>query len=458
VKSVTEAAVLLGVAVAVVGLVAMGKWWRRRLLVAGAAEVGMVAWLGELVALSAVGSVVLGLIAWRFASPATFGRVVVRYVRFGRRRTWYRDGWEPLMVGHHLTRKRGRGDERVTVLPRLSRVRCGDWLDRLSVRPVVGQSVEDWARETGALAMAMGARECRVAIERPGVLRLEVLRGEPLAAVVPALPVPAEVDLAAVPVGVREDGGSWTVRLTGNHLLVAGVTGAGKSSVVWSIVRGVASAVHGGLVQLWAVDPKGGMELAPGRALFARFGGAEVEAMVELLEELVAVMRARAARYAGQVRTHELTAAEPLIVVLVDEMAFLTAYVGDNKLRDRVNKALAVLLTQGRAVGVCVVAALQDPRKEVIGYRNLFPTKIALRLDERTQVDMILGDGAREAGARCDQIPDSSPGVGYVKVDGIREPQRVRAAYVTDEDIAELVREYPAPGPRLRVVSGGDAA
>jgi S-DNA-T family DNA segregation ATPase FtsK/SpoIIIE len=149
---------------------------------------------------------------------------------------------------------------------------------------------------------------------------------------------------------------------------------------------------------------------------------------------------------------------DPLVVVLVDEMAFLTAYVGDNKLRDRVNKALAVLLTQGRAVGVCVVAALQDPRKEVIGYRNLFPTKIALRLDERTQVDMILGDGAREAGARCDHIADSTRGVGYVKVDGIREPQRVRAAFVTDEDIAELVQCYPAPGPRLRVVSGGDAA
>jgi S-DNA-T family DNA segregation ATPase FtsK/SpoIIIE len=76
-----------------------------------------------------------------------------------------------------------------------------------------------------------------------------------------------------------------------------------------------------------------------------------------------------------------------------------------------VNRALATLLTQGRAVGVCVVAALQDPRKEVIGYRNLFPTKIALRLDERTQVDMVLGDGAREAGARCDQIPESLPGL-----------------------------------------------
>ena len=31
--------------------------------------------------------------------------------------------------------------------------------------------------------------------------------------------------------------------------------------------------------------------------------------------------------------------------------------------------------------------------------RNLFPTRIAMRLDESDQVDMVLGDGARDRGA-----------------------------------------------------------
>ena len=44
--------------------------------------------------------------------------------------------------------------------------------------------------------------------------------------------------------------------------------------------------------------------------------------------------------------------------------------------------ALATLTTQGRAVGYCVVAALQDPRKDVLTIRNLFPDRIAMRLDE----------------------------------------------------------------------------
>ena len=66
--------------------------------------------------------------------------------------------------------------------------------------------------------------------------------------------------------------------------------------------------------------------------------------------------------------------------------------------------ALATLTTQGRAVGYCVVAALQDPRKDVLTIRNLFPDRIAMRLDEPEQVDMVLGDGARDRGAACELI------------------------------------------------------
>ena len=89
------------------------------------------------------------------------------------------------------------------------------------------------------------------------------------------------------------------------------------------------------------------------------------------------------------------------MVIVVDEVAFLTAYQPDRGLRERVKAALATLTTQGRAVGYCVVAALQDPRKEVMSIRNLFPDRIAMRLDEPEQVDMVLGDGARDRGARA---------------------------------------------------------
>jgi S-DNA-T family DNA segregation ATPase FtsK/SpoIIIE len=103
---------------------------------------------------------------------------------------------------------------------------------------------------------------------------------------------------------------------------------------------------------------------------------------------------------------------------------------------------------------------LQDPRKEVLGFRNLFPARVALQLDEPTQVDMVLGQGARDQGALCDKIPDATRGVGYVRIDGVREPTRVRAAYVTDQDIKVMVHLYapgPSPGARLRAVLEGHA-
>ena len=134
-------------------------------------------------------------------------------------------------------------------------------------------------------------------------------------------------------------------------------------------------------------------------------------------------------------------------MVLVDEVAFLTAYQRDRKLRERIMAALATLTTQGRAVGYAVVAALQDPRKDVLSIRNLFPDRIAMRLDEPEQVDMVLGDGARDRGAACEliaPIPRSVPGwrsSGWKRPD----PVRVRAGWVSDADIWDMAACVPRP-------------
>jgi DNA segregation ATPase FtsK/SpoIIIE, S-DNA-T family len=121
--------------------------------------------------------------------------------------------------------------------------------------------------------------------------------------------------------------------------------------------------------------------------------------------------------------------------------AFLTAYQPDRKMRERIMNALAILTTQGRAVGYCVVAALQDPRKDVLTIRNLFPDRIAMRLDEPEQVDIVLGDGARDRGAACELIstdPAIGAGVAFVRLEADPDPVRVRAGWVSDHDIRTL--------------------
>ncbi|MGH9005031.1 MAG: FtsK/SpoIIIE domain-containing protein, partial [Acidimicrobiia bacterium] len=332
-------------------------------------------------------------------------------------------------------------------LPRVVRVRAGRYADRVTVRMVIGQHPADWARRLDALAHGFGARSCQVCEipRRPGYLQLVVRRLDPLAQVI-TLPAPAAVDLGAIQLGRREDGGDWTVRLRGSHTLIAGATGAGKGSVLWSLIRGLGPAIRDGLVRLWVLDPKGGLELAGGQPLFDRFAYQTAADMAVLLEDAVAVMQARARRLMGRTRLHEPSVDEPLIVVVVDELASLTAY-AERDDRRRISAAMSLLLSQGRAVGVVVVAALQDPRKDVLPFRDLFPTRIALALVEAEQTDLVLGRGARIRGADCSRIPLTTPGIGWVWCDGEQEPARVRAGWVSDEDIAAMVAACTPDSP-----------
>jgi S-DNA-T family DNA segregation ATPase FtsK/SpoIIIE len=274
-------------------------------------------------------------------------------------------------------------------------------------------------------------------------------RGDPLTAVVEPLPVTGVPDFTALPIGLREDGSVYELRLYGTQILVVGATGAGKGSVVWSIVRALAGGISAGLVQLWAFDPKGGMELGAGERLFAKFACTDFKAMADLLELALKTAQDRAARLRGHTRQHVASVTDPLIVIIIDELAALTAYITERQLKDRIKAALGLLLTQGRAVGVHVIGCLQDPRKEVLPFRNLFPTRIGLRLAEEPEVDLVLGDGMRDRGALCDRIPMSLPGVGFVVLDGDPTPARVRFSYLDDDDITELADTYAFNGARV---------
>ena len=401
---------------------------------------------------------VLALWRWRF--PSSFCRLVAAPVR-DRWRAWhYRRRWGAVMtIGRLAPVYQGR-----TLLPVLGKVTATRFTDRVHVRLVSGQSADDFASRAPNLAHGFGAVLCRVRSAAPGALVLEFVRRDALAAIISALPIAEQADLRALRVGKREDGQPWLVQVHGTHVLIAGSTGAGKASLLWGLIRALLPAMAAGLVRVHAADPKL-MELAYGRALFDRYGryAADPEVIAVMLEDTVAQMQARAASFAGTHRDHTPTPEHPFVVVLVDEVAFLTAYQPDRQLRDRVKAALATLTTQGRAVGFCVIAALQDPRKEVMSIRNLFPDRIAMRLDEPEQVDMVLGDGARDRGALADQISTdeaTGAGVAYVRLAEDPDPVRVRAAWVANPDIRAMCEEYvpvPEPAPARPAIEAGAA-
>jgi len=244
--------------------------------------------------------------------------------------------------------------------------------------------------------------------------------------------------LKAVPVARDIDGRPWLIPLEGQHVFIAGRTGSGKNSITWSLVLRLAPAWKVGLVRYWGIDPKR-IELAIGRGFWDYYADTD-DGMVELLELCVADMHERMTAMQGISRRFNPSPITPLNVIIIDELAYLSFYMADKRLRERADKAVRTILTQGRAPGYAVVGAVQDPRIETCSYRNMFPFRIAGGLNEARQVDMVLGEGMHEAGAYCELIPFTEPGVAYVlDAEHMMKPLLVRAPWCDDEVIQRVL-------------------
>lgn len=416
-------------------------WWivRRPSYLLPVLTVGIAAYSGgaEGAAIAAFSLVIL-LVILRLLAPHTFRRWISAPRARAHLKRRYKKHWARVTQMCELS----KGYDGGRIVPALAKIEVDGPTHHLTVRMVTGQHRGHWDTACPQLAAAFGARLAHVRAVQPGTIRLDLMFGDTLATPVERTGMGASADLRLVPVGLREDGQAWALPFLGSHLFIGGVTGAGKSSVVWSLLFGLQDAIGNGTVAVWAIDPKGGMELGIGAPLFDRFGYESTAQMVELLEEAVTVMDARCRSLAGLARLHTPSTSAPLLLVLVDELSTLTAYEPDSKLRTRAIAALSALLARGRAAAVVVVACAQDPRKEVVSFRSLFPTRVALRLDTPSQVDMVLGDGMHSMGAAADQIGATEAGVGYVASDGDREPVRVRSSYVSDDEIRCLVDRY----------------
>lgn len=401
--------------------------------------------LGSWKPFAVVGAVALYFALWARFHPDTYYRAISRPL--ARRELWLDllETWPPLMEECGLsTVAIDRAGEKHTQVPSIARKH---WRrNELVLAPTLltGQTVEDFQAVADRLRTTVGATHLRVTGDLSPTLTFSF--GDALAeTVIRGLPDSGEPwDGRSVWMGIDTTDDDWWLRIAGTHTLVAGSSGSGKASLVWGVTIGLGPAIARGEAQVHGIDLKGGVELGMGKSLFTRYAVTPAEAVV-VLEDAVEAMRARLERMAGNTRQHTASSEEPLIVVLIDEVAALTSYIEDRDLKNRARTAMSLLCSQGRAVGYTVVACLQDPRKETIPNRGLFTQMVGLRLRDREETSMVLGDGAVASGALCHKIPLASPGIGYVVPEDGSEPVRVRAAFVDDDLIRAAAERFPAP-------------
>jgi S-DNA-T family DNA segregation ATPase FtsK/SpoIIIE len=350
-------------------------------------------------------------------------------------------------LGRSFRRGRRRPE---ALLPRVLGVRSGGSWDEVRVRLIPGQKPEDFDQAARALASARGVARCQVRELFPNVVSIDFQRRNLLADPVAChdlAPGTAgrSVDLRRVWAGRTEYGEDWYLPLAGpaSHTLTAGATGAGKNSVTWCPLVSIAPAIRDGIVRVSGIDPKG-MELAYGRRIFHRYAVTGTDTL-QVLDDLIDSMQARKTEFAGHVRTVPISPEYPLELLEFDEIGALTKYT-DRRTREAITERVALLTTQGRALGFTVRGYVQEPTKDTVPVRDLFPRRICLRVSAKSHVGMVLGDQAFERGAWANRITEAEAGTGYVFGEGIREPLRIRAGWVPDEAIKHLEAFVTSPG------------
>jgi hypothetical protein len=375
-------------------------------------------------------------LVWAAVHRDSFERHCIGGVRSATRRTRYGATWAAGMAACDLVK--------LDKYPTIRKVEPLSWADRILVKLPKGIAAEDVQRRVPQLADTFNAQAVRVRRGKPGTAWIELSNGSGLAQAIPPGALPDMLALDAIHLGLQENGRPWTLQLRhpvegSRHVAIFGMTGSGKSGLLWMLLRQLAPGLADGTVKIAAIDCKLGLELGEAQPISEWFAHDEHGPMADLLEQLAKDARERGQRMrALGLKQHVPTVDEPLVVVVIDEVLQLIGPGAEKDVRDRATAALRILLQQGRALGYSVIATTLNPEKNTFGpLRDDFYAVIGLRLKNRHHVTMVYGEGARDDGALCDKL--ELAGTAFVEIDGVQGYMLVRSAHVTQADRDELI-------------------
>ncbi|GAB3979226.1 hypothetical protein GCM10029978_074040 [Actinoallomurus acanthiterrae] len=314
------------------------------------------------------------------------------------------------------------------------------WTARMALRR--GHTVADAIGKLPAIESALGTRPGAVRIEadaaRADHFLMRVLHTDPHARPIPWKAPDIRSITQPIPLGVFEDASPATVVLLRRHALIGGVVGSGKSGVLNVILAALTACDD---VVVWGIDLKGGMELRPWVRALDRLATTPEQA-TRLFQDTVAELDRRASESGHHgARVWEPTCRHPALVIVVDEYAELpesaTAYADS-------------IARRGRAVAVTLLAATQRPTQKAMGHgatRSQMDVRICLRVRERRDVDLILGQGAFNAGWHAHNL--DAPGKFLISDPEHPTAKRARAYLITDQDVTATADHYVAQRPVL---------
>jgi len=182
------------------------------------------------------------------------------------------------------------------------------------------------------------------------------------------------------------------------------------------------------------------MELKPWAVCMDRLATTPAQA-TGLFQDAIGKLNQRADRMATQgARVWEPTPEDPALIIIVDEYA---------ELPGEAREYADSVARRGRAVAVNMIAATQRPTQEAMGrnaVRSQMDVRICLRVRERRDVDLILGQGSFNAGWHAHAL--TRPGTFLISAQEHTVPERARAYLIDDDRVARHTGQY-ARGPDL---------
>lgn len=264
----------------------------------------------------------------------------------------------------------------------------------------------------------------------------------------------------AVHLALDETGRDVHVTLAERNMLIGGEPGSGKSVALQLIVA------HGALspdCALILVDGKR-VELGLWRRCAQRFIGPSMDDAIDTLGWLQGQIDERTDWLLDH-KKRKITRdmGFPVYLVVIDEVAYFSATVGTPAQQKEFSARNRDVVARGRAPGIIAVEATQRPSADIIptSLRDLFGYRWAFRCSTEASSDTILGHGWAEKGYSATEIDPQARGVSWLRAeDGI--PARVKAAYLSDEDIIALAEHAvqlrdQRRRDHLRVIEGGEA-